>query len=282
MDLWTDVAVYGAAACYLGATLATAWYLLGVHERALHVAAWLLGLGAACLGLTFALRWATWHRVPFTSAADSVNLLALQATVVLLFMTRSSKVRGLICFCAPVLTALCLIAATVAHADLHEMPRELRGFPLTLHVGLAFLAYALFLLASATSAAYIFQARHLKRHQSTALFQRLPSLEHLDHTLWRLVTFAYPLFVVTLVLGVVWSWVDRDLLGPRWWLAPKIVLSTVMATFYGVVFHARRSGGFRGPKLAYLIFLGFLVLLGAYLVLSLTDLNTARFWEAAK
>jgi HemX protein len=198
----------------------------------------------------------------------------------MILIVRIEKMRPLLSFYLPPVALIGLINATVAHQYLHDAPRELRSALLLVHVGLAFLAYALFFVASVTSVGYCFQVSRLKRHQTTGLFQRLPSLERLDRVLFNLIRAGYPLFAVTVVLGFVWTYVDRDLLGPHWWLAPKVLMALVMALFYSVAFHSRRLGWLRGPKLAYFVFIGFSSLLAAYLVLGLAELNNYNFfWD---
>ena len=276
-----DVAFYAGTALYVGAALVAAGYLWSAGNQLLNVAKCLLVAGAICLVVTFLLRWTAWRLLPLTTITDSLNLFAVLTTAVMLWALRKNKTAALLCFYLPPLAAICLVNAAVAHQFLHDAPRQLRGIPLTIHVGLAFLAYALFFVASMTSVGYIFQAQHVKRHKTIGLFRRLPSLEQLDQTLWRLIYYGYPLFVITLLLGLIWAWVDRDLLSPRWWLAPKVALSCAMAIFYAVAFHARKSGWLRGPKLAYLVLVGFSSLLMTYLVLAVTNLHGYNFWEGA-
>ena len=72
-----------------------------------------------------------------------------------------------------------------------------------------------------------------------------------------------------------------ELLGPHWFLSPKVLLALVMAAFYAVTFHTRRFGLLRGPKLATLVFGGFVGLLGVYLVLGVMQLNNYFFWGAS-
>jgi HemX protein len=274
------VTFYLGAASYVAAGAVALSFLHRDNERALDFVIRAAVLGAACLTTAFALRWTVWRLIPMTTVTDSVSLLVVLSTLVMLFLMRRRNVRSLACFYLPPLAALCAVSVTVAHNDLFTAPRELPGVPLVLHVGLAFLAYAMLLLAGMTSAAYIFQAQRLKQRDTTGLFQRLPSLEQLDHTLNRLVNLGYPLFLITLVLGGVWAHAQRELLGPRWWLAPKVVLSFVTAAFYAVAYHRRRSGRLRGPKLAYLMLVGFALLLAAYLLLALLHLRTYNFWES--
>jgi len=281
MGIAIDIAFYAGTACYLAAALLTLRYARGAGKPALVFPGRLLAAGVACFVATFVLRWVRWGLLPLTTTADSLVLFVLLSAVLVLVAVRRHDVPGLLCFHVPPLAAVCLLNAVVAHPDLHAAPRALRGLPLSIHVGAVFLAYALFFLASTTSAAYLYQARRLKRHQTAGLFQRLPSLEELDRTLYRLVAVGYPLFAATLGLGVLWAWLDRDLLQPGWWHAPKVLLSVVMVLFFAVMFHMRRSGRLRGPKLALLVFSGFSSLLVLYVVSAVLHLRTYNFWGTA-
>jgi len=279
MTVCIGIFFYLGAATYVAAGVMAALYLRRDNEAVLDAAIRLSAAGAACLAGTFLFRWLAWGLVPLTTVSDSINLLVLLSTLVMLFLMQKRNVRALACFYLPPLAGLCAVSAAVAHRHLFAAPRELPGLPLAVHVSLAFLAYALFFLAGMTSAAYLFQAQRLKHRNPTGLFVHLPSLEQLHRTLSRLVSFGYPLFVITLILGGIWAHAERDLLGARWWLAPKIVLSFVLAVYCALTHHNRRS--LRGPKLAYVVFLGFIVLLVAYLVLALMQLRTYNFWGAA-
>jgi len=278
MWLIMDVAFYAGILFYVGAALMALRHLRSANGEALDLGLRLSTAGAACLAVTFVCRWAVFHRPPMTTMTDSLNLLILFATLVMLWVLRKAAVRALMCFYVPPLTLLCLINAGVAHRYLHQAPRPLPSAPLMVHVGLVFLSYAMFFLASMTSGAYIFQTRHLKRHHTSGLFHRLPSLEELDRTLSGLVSLGYPFFVVTLILGMLWAWFERDLLGTHWWLAPKVLSSPLMVAFYALAFHARRSGRLRGPKLAYFVFIGFSSLLLMYVALTLMNLRAYNFW----
>jgi ABC-type transport system involved in cytochrome c biogenesis permease subunit len=126
--------------------------------------------------------------------------------------------------------------------------------------------------------AYVIKARRLKQRATGGLSARMPSLEQMDATLYRLIAVGYPSFVATALLGLGWAWDQRDLLGDYWFVSPKILLSYGMAALYAVSFHARRFGSLRGPKLAYLVFVGFSFLLAVYLVSGIFKVGGASFW----
>ncbi|MDQ1257572.1 MAG: hypothetical protein QG656_2178 [Candidatus Hydrogenedentes bacterium] len=273
-------AFYVGVLLYVLASMASLRYLYGRSDALTAVKALAAG-GAALLLTTLAIRWAAWGQVPLTTMTDALNLFVLWGTLIVLFESRRTSMRALAGVCLPPLTVICLVSAATAHQYLSVAPRALNGVPLAVHVGSVFLAYALFFVASMTSGCYAFQAQRLKRLKTTGLFQRLPSLEQLDQTLYRLIGIGYPLFVATLAMGLAWAWHDRDLLGPHWWLSPKVMLSCGMAVFYAAVFHGRRRGLLRGPKLAYLFFWVFSAFLVTFLVLGVLHLTNYNFWGSA-
>ncbi len=281
MTTLISIIFYLAFALYVAAGAFALWSMRrGASQAALNgVNATLLAAGLL-LASAFALRWVEWDAVPMTTLTDTVSLFIVFATLIvcgLMFVTRH---RALLCFFAPAIALVAIINAALGSWGLHLPPRQLQGLLLFSHVGLAFLAYALFFVASITSVAYVFQSIHLKQRRTTGLFQQLPSLEHLDWLLYRLIGAGYPLFILTLAVGLFWAWVQRDLLGPQWWMAPKIAQSLLMAGFYAATFHSRRHGLLRGRKLAYFVIVGFAALLSVYLVSNLMGLRTLNFWES--
>lgn len=273
---YAGVAAYGgAAACALaGLRPGRAAACLPVARAAAIAAA---GLFLA----TFALRVAAWGRPPLTTSSDSLNLFVLLGTATALAAAWPPQRRGLLAYFLPALAAIALFSAVFAPGDLARAPREIPAVFLVVHVVTAFLAYALFFIASLASAAYTQQARRLKHRRSGATALPLPSLEHLDATLYRLIGLGYPLFVITLGMGIYWALRDEGLLSAAWWRSPKIILSAFMAAFYAVSYHARARGLLRGPKLAHFVFVGFGILLGAYLALEFLDLTNYNFYEGA-
>jgi HemX protein len=268
---------------YAAAAAASLWYLRDARAPLLAVAHRVSIGGACCLLVTFVLRWASFGLVPLTTTTDVLNLFVLLSSLTVLIVTRPVDTRALLSFYAPALAAIYLVNLMWGgFGFLREAPSDkLNTAFLAVHVGLAFLAYALFFVASLTSAAYVFQVRHLKAGRTRGLSQKLPSLEALDASLYRLMTYGFPFFAITLVLGMVWAWWQRDLLGANWFLSPKIVLSGVMVAFYAFTFFGRNLGWLRGKKLAFVVFYGFSSLLVIYIAMSVMRLRDYNFWGSA-
>lgn len=280
MSLAIDIVFYAACVLFAAAAFTSYLYLradktgmLGVTQRALTVA-------AVLLFAAFCLRWASFGRIPLTNMVDIVNLLLVMSTVIVMVLVRREPLRPLVCYYAPPLAALSLLNVILSFGKLHAEPKALNDVFLAIHVGLAFLAYALFLIASLTSAVYIVQARRLKTPQSSATAAKLPPLEHLDATLFRLIAWGYPFFAITLILGFIGAYLYPNELDPRWWLSAKILYAVFMAALYSFSFHSRRLGLLRGQKLAYVMVIGFGVMLAIYLLLGVTDLKDLGFWSA--
>lgn len=271
--------VSGLTVYVLAAVLAVS-YLAGANARALTLAHRLAAVGGLLVAALFIARWAAWGRLPLTTTVDVLGLFLLMTMGSALFVLRDVKVRALWGFYLPPMALIYVVNTLWGWQYLYSAPKQFRALFLATHVGLAFWAYALFFLASLTSMAYVHQARRLKHHRRDDMSYRLPPLELLDGLLYRLVLYGYPLFVVTLLLGLTWAWLDRTLLGPHWWMSPKVVSSYVMVAFYALVVHLRFFGRLRGPKLAHLIFYVFAVFLAAYIVLVALDLRNYNFWGA--
>lgn len=274
----TGILYWASVLLYLcSAVVALAYLGLG-GRKTLMTAMFFAVFGALTLVASAGLRFDQWRVLPMTTPYDALNLLILFTTLIALgFMQRPVR-RSLLCFTLPPVAFVLLVNGIFAHRYLGQAPRGLSGSLLPVHVGLAFFSYALFLVASITSAAYVYQSLRLKKHRTSGLFQKLPSLEELDSTLYRLIRMGYILFFVTLILGLCWTWLDRELLAPQWWRAPRVVVSLIMVIFYALSFHARRFGLLRGPKLAYVVCIGFSIHLAAYVVRALANLDAYRFW----
>ncbi|MBI1319128.1 MAG: hypothetical protein GC168_09290 [Candidatus Hydrogenedens sp.] len=234
--------------------------------------------GAASLVVLFTLRWLAFGLIPLTSGVESLALVVLMVAVNAAVITANPSRRTLAVVYFPALGALSIVALLLGTADLDVAPKQLSPLLLLLHVVPAFMAYALFFVAMLTASVYLFQTRRLKERRTTGIFQQLPSLANLDSVLFGLIRTGYPLFILTLVLGFYWAWVDRELLGRLWWASPKIVLSFCMVVLYASCYHGRSRGSLRGPKLAMLLAAGFGLLMSAYLLLELSTLTNYNFW----
>lgn len=278
MAIVTSISFYLATAAYLAAAGLSLMFARGADDAVLNRAKRTAAAGNVLLAVVFVVRWSQWGLLPMTGFTDSLNLFVIFCTGIVLTVQRNPTMKPLLVYYLPALALLSLVSASVAHQHLGESPKALNSAFLSFHVGLVFFAFALFFVASLTSMGYMVKARHLKQRDMSRFQRLLPSLEQLDRTLYGLISVGYPVFVVTLALGFVWAWADRELLGPTWFLSPKIIISFVIVGLYALSFHTRRFGLLRGPKLAYLVFFGFMGVLIAYLALNWLEVAKVTFW----
>lgn len=277
MPLITAIPFYAAAVAYCLAAVFTIVYTRnGIAEnldRSRHAGA----LGNVLLLLVFLYRWAHYGLVPFTGLGDSLNLLIVMCVGIIMVVQRDRTMKPVMMFYMPAVAIIAILNAVFSPASLAEPPMALNGVILSIHVILVFLAFASFLVASVTSMAYVVKAQSLKRIKTGPVSHRLPSLERMDRTLYRLIGYGYPIFAVTLILGFLWAYQQRGELGPGWYMSPRIVLALVMVLFYAGSFHVRQGGLLRGPKLAYLVFGMSLLLFLSYLGIELAQIGGYTF-----
>jgi len=116
----------------------------------------------------------------------------------------------------------------------------LEGWRVGFHVALVVLANAGFAIGAAASGAYLGLEAQLKKHRTSTLFKRLPSLAQTDLIARRSIAVAFPVYTAGLLLGVLRA-VETDV--ALWWSDPRIVLSGVVWVIYGVYLylHYRRN-----------------------------------------
>ncbi|MBI2423931.1 MAG: cytochrome c biogenesis protein CcsA [Candidatus Hydrogenedentes bacterium] len=269
--------LFGVLLHVFGAAL-IARYLWDTKLTVLKVANTLAWGATACLIVALGVRWFQWQLLPLTGVTDAVSLLMIFSMGAATTVAWDTDRKAMLCFYLPPLATVGALTLLFSSRGLTSPPRELAGPLLVAHVGMVFLSMALLFVASLTSVAYTFQARRLKLRRTTGLFQKLPSLEELDRSLYQLIRMGYPIYVVTYLVGLFWAFYDNQLLSAAWWFSPKIVISGGILLFYAFSFHARARGLLRGPKLAYSVIFGVGLLLGTYLVLMMLEVVNYNFY----
>ena len=137
---------------------------------------------------------------------------------------------------------------------------------ITIHVGLAIIGIATFVVASILSVLYLVQERQLRRREFGRLFQRLPSLDVLDESGFRVVSAGFVIYSVAVVLGVATSLRTGHGIDVRSWLGIGALV------VFGFVVGMRVTAGWRGVQAARLTIAGCATIL---LVLALYAVGAA-------
>ncbi|MFQ5520513.1 MAG: cytochrome c biogenesis protein CcsA, partial [Candidatus Methylomirabilia bacterium] len=153
------------------------------------------------------------------------------------------------------------------HGGLRELAPTLRSAWISIHVILALLGIAAFVLNFAGGLMYLLQERQLKSKRPGAFYYRLPSLETLDRMTYRALTLGFPFLTAGLILGAVWA---GTAWGSVFTFDPLALFSIVSWLIYAATLSGRAMAGWRGRRAAYFAIAGFaalIVTLGAGLLL---------------
>jgi cytochrome c-type biogenesis protein CcsB len=256
-----------ALSCYFGAAAVFATERLGLANRWGNDAAALLGAGAALQLIEFATGAIQTGNLPVTNFAQSLSFLAwLTALAGLLVIVRfQMPVVG--AFVAPIVFIV-LGAATLTMRDRRlTVPATLRSIWLPIHVTLAFLGYALFVLAAGVSLVYLVYERRLKAKRLTLNHaESAPSLEKLDRVNYHLLGWGFLMLTLAIVSGAIWA---DSTWGYFWSWEPRESWSLAIWLLWAALLESRLTIGWRGRRAAALTIILFSVLVGSFLGVSL-------------
>jgi cytochrome c-type biogenesis protein CcsB len=224
-------------------------------------------MGAALL-LNLALFIERWHaagRAPLKSLFESLVFFALCLAIVYLAFERIYRTRV---FGVPamMLSLGCLVYALVKwDAEIVKLPPALQSPWFVPHVMVYFVGYAAVALAFALAIIQLLAPRVplverlLNFRAGTIMTGEPVDVEKMSY---ELVRFGFALLTVGLLVGSVWA---KSAWGDFWVWDPKENWSLVTWLIYGGYLHLRRVRGWRGERAAWLLIIGFAVVMFTYL-----------------
>jgi len=256
-----------AALFYLGAAIAYVVYF----ARPRH--GWLAGAGQALLGVAFLVHAAAiglgckeFGGTEFFSLRGGLVVLSWLAAGAFLVLSRMYRIPTVGAFVTPLILIVLLPALFLTHAGkLEAIPEEIRRPVLPVHILSAFLGIAFFAIAAGVAVMYLLQEREVKGKRFGALFSRLPSLDSLDQLNQRLVRAGFVVFTVALVTGTI---IAKGVWKSAWSWDPQQVSSLVVWLLYGAMVQLRHTG-WHGRRYAMLTLVGFALVIGSMLALSI-------------
>ncbi len=139
--------------------------------------------------------------------------------------------------------------------EIEPLVPALQNAPLlTIHVGMATVAYGIFATSFAAGVGYLVQGTQDR-------FAWLPSHKVLDEVAHRAVIIGFPIFAMMIILGSWWA----SIAWSRYWgWDPKETSSLVTWLMYAVYLHARNRRSWAGRPAALLLVVGFGMVLVTY------------------
>ena len=136
-----------------------------------------------------------------------------------------------------------------------------------IHIALALVGIAAFVLNFAGAIMYLLQERQIRHKRPGRFYHRLPPLQTLDRWTYRTLALGFPFLTTGLILGAVWA---RTAWGSVFAFDPLAFFSLVAWVIYAGTLAGRAAGGWHGRRAAYFAIVGFAALvltLGAGLFL---------------
>lgn len=259
LDTGISPAFYATMALYLIAAVLHVGVFVEARAAVVKAARWILL--AAFLAHAVEIGWRGVEKVhPATSVREALGFLAWLMVGGYLVASLRQRLHMLGAFVAP--AALVILAA----ARLSPSGEALPGLTLLgrIHISLATIGVAIFALATALSIVYLIEERNLKRKRFDGfLFRRGLALETLDLMAHRLILIGFPIFTVSIMLGVIWvsqraSGFDRA----------EYPLALITWISFAALLVTRTTHGWRGRRSAWLTIIGFVaavLVFGIYL-----------------
>jgi cytochrome c-type biogenesis protein CcsB len=206
-------------------------------------------LGAALVARGIAVGRGPWGNMFEFTVAFGFTILAGY-----LLLERRYPIRSMGFIPFAVALALLLYASSLP-SDVEPLVPALNNAPLlTIHVGMATIAYGIFATSFAAGVTYLVQGQADR-------FGWLPSHKVLDEVAYRAVIIGFPIFATMIILGSWWA----SIAWSRYWgWDPKETSALVTWLTYAVYLHARNQKSWAGRPAALLLVMGFGMVLVTY------------------
>ncbi len=227
----------------------------------------LLGAGAIFHALDLIATGFQAGNIPVTNLAQSLSFLAWLTALIGLVLIVRFRMTVIGVFAAPSVLVVGSVASLMMKSGRFVIPKTLRSAWLPVHVTLAFLGDALFVLAAVVSLVYLLYESRLKaKRPMGAPDEQAPSLEKLDRINYRLLGWGFLMLSLAIITGSIWA--DATW-GHFWSWEPQESLSLVTWLLYAGLLESRLTVGWRGRRAAALTIVLFGVLVGSFLGVSL-------------
>jgi cytochrome c-type biogenesis protein CcsB len=246
-----------ALLCYAASTVAYTAYWIGGSRRAKRYARPTLLAAVVLHGVAITLRWINAGYAPFSNGFEAFSFYAWGLSLVYLVVPSLRRHDVLGVFVTP-LVLFSILVASVLPKRIEPLVPVLQSHWLPIHVGVSFVAFAMFSLAFVSALTYLLKLHALKQPGRWLWTQRLPSLETSQTLQQRTAIVGLVLMTGALLSGSLWA---EKAWGIVWPWEPQQVASLFTWLIYSVYFYVRRSAGWQDRRDAWLLVGGFVSVL---------------------
>lgn len=205
--------------------------------------------------------------IPVSNVFEAITFFLWCSIAMTFFVTSMSRMPALPTFLLPFLAVMGVLAVVLMRPSSKPAMEE-HSVVFFVHMMGAFLGYAAFTIAAITAAMYAMQERQLRVKKLAGISQRLPPLEALERLNSQLLTVGFPLFTVSLALGLYLAH-EYPLPGKHWMKDTKVISACITWVAYAVLFGGSRSRTLYGRTLAIATLFAYAAMLFTFLGTSL-------------
>ena len=259
--------LFPAIACYALSAVLFATDRMAGKGRLAGWAIVLLGAGAVLHAFDLAARGLQAGNIPVANFAESLSFLAWVTALAALLLIVRLRMAVIGAYAAPAVTIAMVVSTAMATQGRLVLPAPLRSVWLPIHVSLAIVGYAMFILAASVSLVYLaYESRLKAKRPLKPDTGKMPSLEKLDRINYSLLVWGFVMLSAAIVTGAIWA--DATW-GHFWSWEPKESWSLVIWILYAGLLESRLTVGWRGRRAAALTIVVFAVLVSSFVGVSL-------------
>jgi cytochrome c-type biogenesis protein CcsB len=256
-----------ALICYACATGLALAYLVQREEIVHRLAGLATTAGWTAHSVALIVLVAQTGRPPLGSLSEAVSMAVWVVVLLEMLVERQYQIPALGAFVMPIVVVLSLKSSAARPATLLQLGDAFRGAWVWVHIALAMIGIAAFVLNFAGALMYLLQEHQLRAKRPGAFYYRLPDLQTLDRLTYRTLALGFPFLTTGLILGALWA---RSAWGSVLTFDPLASLSSLAWAIYAATLAGRAVAGLHGRRAAYFALFGFTMLvltLGAGLFL---------------
>jgi len=195
-----------AIACY---ALSAILFLTDRMSGKVRLAGWAivtLGAGAVLHALDLAARGVQAGNIPVANFAESLSFLAWVTALASLLLIVRLRMSAIGSYAAPAIAIAMGVSIAMTTRGRLVLPAPLQSIWLPIHVGLAIVGYAMFILAASVSLVYLaYESRLKAKRPLKPDTERPPSLEKLDRVNYSLLAWGFVMLSAAIVTGAIWA-----------------------------------------------------------------------------
>ena len=192
-------------------------------------------------------------RLPLTNMFEYITIFSWFAAIFHFIFLKIYRQQIIGAFISPVIFMLMVSASLLPKDVSMQLMPALQSYWLQIHVSLAALGEAAFVVAFASNIMYFIK---ISLPEESGFGNRLPDLKKLDIVSYKAISMGYPLFTIgALFAGAIWA---EQAWGRFWGWDPKEVGSLVVWFIYSAYLHARYTRKWSGFRAAVLSSIGFI------------------------